>query len=283
MNTPCYLTVDVEEYYNILDVPGEIPFEQWKDQKRLLPGNLERLLELFDRHGVKVTMFVLGYFAEQYPELIRRCHDAGHEIASHGYAHVLAYKVGREAFAEDIRRGKAVLENIISEPVLGFRAAGFSTTDDSRWTFDEVRKAGYLYDASVFPSSRGHGGMKSSGLHPYRIQTSAGELLEIPQSMIRIGWKRVCLFGGGYLRLAPLPLIVWGTRRLQKNHTPFVLYVHPREIDPTHPRLAMNMFRRFKSYVNLKSTYPKLDYICGHFPIVQMRSLLAAEAQYPQA
>ena len=264
------MTVDVEEWFNILDIPGEIPFEKWGEQENRLTGNLERLLELFRKHKVRATCFWLGYFAEKYPELVKRCAAEGHEIASHGYAHVLAFKVGRERFREDIRKGKAVLENIIQQPVLGFRAAGFSTTDDTTWTFEEIRSAGYLYDSSVFPTSRGHGGMNSSPLGPYKIQTQAGELLEIPQSMIEVFGKRISLFGGGYLRLAPYSVIRWGIRQLEKKNQPLIVYVHPREIDPDHPRLEMSAFRRFKSYINLKSTWGKLEKICQTYDFSPM-------------
>ena len=70
---------------------------------------------------------------------------------------------------------------------------------------------------------------------------------------------RLSLFGGGYLRLAPWHAVQWGIKRLAAEHLPVIVYVHPREIDPEHPRLPMPLFRRFKSYVNLKSTYRKLE------------------------
>ena len=269
-----FLTVDVEEWFNILDISGAIPLELWDHQEKRLPENMERLLELFQRYQVKVTFFWLSYFAERYPELVRRCHAAGHEIASHGDAHLLAYQVGIKAFREDIRRSKKILEDIISAPVYGFRAAGFSITDESRWSFEEIRAAGYLYDSSTFPASRGHGGMPSMDLGPHWLQTEAGPLLEIPQSMIKVLGKRISVFGGGYMRLAPVRLIKQGIKILEKKNLPVILYVHPREIDSAHPRLQMNYWRRFKSYVNLESTYPKLEECCRSYTFSLMKNLL---------
>ena len=268
------LTIDAEEWFNILDIPEEIPLEKWGEQENRLCRNFERLFSLLQQYKIKATFFWLAYFAEKYPELVKQCADAGHEVASHGYAHVLAFKVGRGKFREDIRKGKAVLEDIIQQPVLGFRAAGFSTKNDTTWTFEEIRAAGYLYDSSVFPASRGHGGMSSSPLGPHKIQTEAGELLEIPQSMIEIFGKRISLFGGGYLRLTPALIIRWGIRQLEKKEQPLIVYVHPREIDPEHPHLKMSLFRTFKSYVNLRSTYPKLEKLCQNYSFSQMRDFL---------
>lgn len=266
-------SIDVEEWYNILDVPGEIPIENWGQLECRLEANMDKLLELLDQHQVKATMFWLGYFAERYPKLLQRCHEAGHEIASHGYAHVLAYKSGREAFKEDITKSKKLLEDIIGNPVIGFRAAGFSTVSETPWTFDEIKAAGYLYDSSVFPAKRGHGGISDSPLTPYLVQTEFGELLEVPQSVLDFRVKRLSLFGGGYLRLFPAPLIRSGIARLETKERPFILYVHPREIDPLHPRLEMNKWRKFKSYVNLKSTYPKLEMLCKTYSFSTMEEL----------
>lgn len=269
-----FLTIDVEEWFNILDVSGEIPFDKWGEQENRLVPNMERLLDLLRKNNVKATCFWLGYFAQKYPDLVRKCAEAGHEIASHGYAHILAYKSGREKFREDITKSKGILENIIQKPVLGFRAAGFSTTDDSTWVFDEIRKAGYLYDSSVFPASRNNGGMISSPLDIYTIHTSSGDLLEIPQSMVTVCGRRLNMFGGGYLRLFPYPMIKWGIKRLQKDDLPLVVYVHPREIDPSHPRLKMSAYRHFKSYVNLKTTYGKISRLCNDLAFRKMESCL---------
>ena len=270
----CFMTIDVEEWFNILDVPGEIPFEKWGERENRLVPNLEKLLELLRKYNVKATCFWLGFFAEKYPDLVRLCAEEGHEIASHGYAHILAFKSGREKFREDITKAKDILEHIIQKPVLGFRAAGFSTTDDSTWVFDEIRQAGYVYDSSVFPASRDNGGMTSAPLGIYTIKTAAGDLMEIPQSMIPILGHRTNMFGGGYLRLFPYPMIKWGISKLQNENLPLVVYVHPREIDPDHPRLEMSARRRFKSYVNLKTTYRKLSQLCMNFKFQTMASVL---------
>ena len=78
------------------------------------------------------------------------------------------------------------------------------------------------------------------------------------------------MFGGGYLRLSPLPVIKWGVRRLQKKGQPLVVYVHPREIDPGHPRLPLKPLRRFKCYVNLRSTMPKVEWLCRSYSFTTM-------------
>jgi len=267
------LSVDVEDWFHILDSAAVPGIEQWDGLESRIEKNTEKLLDMLDSCSVRATFFWLGWAAERHKGLVRKCFQAAHEIASHGYGHVLAYEVGREAFREDIRRGKAVLEDITGREVHGFRAAGFSTKDDTHWAFDEIRAAGYLYDSSVFPSARGHGGMLHTSLEPHVIKTASGPLVEFPQSMVEMVGKRISLFGGGYLRLAPKWLIAWGITKLRRAGRPLIVYVHPREIDPDHPRLPLSPVRRFKSYVNLKSTLPKLRWLCQDYDFLTMGEL----------
>jgi len=265
------ITIDVEEWFHILDDPAVPSFDDWSGLESCLPRNIEILVAILNKYKVKATMFWLGWVAEKNPSLLRQCADAGHEIASHGYAHVLAYVAGREKFSEDIQHGKKILEDITGKEVFGFRAAGFGTTTDTPWFFDEIRAAGFIYDSSVFPAKRGHGGISDFRLEPHEINTAKGDLLEIPQSVVEVYGKRVSFFGGGYLRIAPITLIKWGIDKLHKSGRPLVVYVHPREVDPQHPRLPLKLHRRFKSYVNLRSTVPKLHWLCKNYKFQLMK------------
>jgi polysaccharide deacetylase family protein (PEP-CTERM system associated) len=262
---PSFFTVDVEEWFHILDAPCTPSLNTWAQLESRFERSLRLILEIFHAYEQKATFFWLAWLAERHPDLVRTCQDLGHEIASHGYAHVLAYEVGQKEFREDIRKSKGILEDIIGAPVHGFRAAGFSTLNETRWTFDEVAAAGYSYDSSVFPASRGHGGMSLSPLVPHVIKTDAGPLVEFPQSVVSVAGRRFSLFGGGYLRIAPLALIRWGCRRLARDSRPLIVYLHPREVDPGHPRLRLPPLRYLKCYLNLKSTEGKLRWLSSHY------------------
>ena len=268
------LTIDVEDWFHILDSSAVPSMEHWSSLESRIERNLENLLDLLDSLSVKVTFFWLGWLAERHKDLLRRCRDSGHEIASHGYAHVLAYKVGATAFCRDISHGKAVIEDITGEPARGFRAAGFGITEKAPWAFDLIKKVGYEYDSSVFPASRGHGGIPDSPVGPYFIETRAGHLLEVPMSVVTILGHRTSFFGGGYLRLANKMTIKWGIDRLQATRQPLIVYVHPRELDPGQPRLPLSLFRQFKCYVNLSSTLPKLKWLCRSYSFHTMLQMV---------
>ncbi len=268
------LTIDVEDWFHILDSPVVPGIERWPFLESRIERNLEEMLAVLDSFSVKVTFFWLGWLAERHKDLVRMCRDAGHEIASHGYAHVLAYKVGPGIFKEDITLAKDILENIIGDQVRGFRAAGFGITEKAPWAFEVIKESGYQYDSSVFPASRGHGGIADAPLTPYFIETRGGHLLEIPMSIVEILGRRTSLFGGGYLRLANKLMIKWGIDKLRAAGRPLIVYLHPREIDPAQPHLPLSIPRQFKCYVNLNTTLPKLKWLCKNYTLFTMLEMV---------
>ncbi len=58
------------------------------------PGNelTPRLVQLLDKHGAKATFFLTGFRAEKRAILCDQLRSAGHELASHGYAHINAWQ-----------------------------------------------------------------------------------------------------------------------------------------------------------------------------------------------
>ncbi len=254
-------TIDVEDWYHILDLRSAPDLDSWNALENRVRSNFLKLLDTCDEAGIKTTCFFLGWIAEKNPGLVKEAVSRGHEVASHGYAHQLVYTQTQEEFAEDLRRSKAVLEDISGEFVAGFRAPGFSITEETPWAFEEIVKAGFTFDSSVFPASRAHGGLSAAYLAPHEIETRAGKLVELPITVTRILGQRMCLFGGGYLRVTPYALIKSRARNVNSEGRPVVYYIHPREIDPDHPRLPMGRARAFKAYVNLDTTMPKIERI----------------------
>src|SRR5882672_6953626 len=120
------LTVDVEDYFQVEAFAGVIDRRDWEGQPRRVARNTDRLLDIFGEAGVTATFFMLGWVAERHPEVVRRIVAEGHELASHGSDHYRADQQGRDEFRTDVRRCKALLEDIGGASVLGYRAPTFS-------------------------------------------------------------------------------------------------------------------------------------------------------------
>ncbi len=266
-------SVDVEDWFHILDVPGTPGLAEWPSLPSRVEKNFTRLLDLFDDQRVKVTCFFLGWIGQQFPHLVKDAASRGHEIASHGFAHRLVYQQTRDEFYEDVRRARVLLEDIASVKVGGYRAPGFSTTEETPWFFDALLEAGYEYDSSVFPAARGHGGIRTARRDPHRVGHD-DSLVEMPITVADLLGKPMCFFGGGYLRLSPYWLIHRQARKVLAEGRPVVFYIHPREIDPDHPRIPMSRKRQFKSYVNLDSTEKKIRKILNDFPVTTFREAI---------
>ncbi len=274
----CIFTIDVEDWYHILDLPGAPEMGQWDSLPSRVEQNFTKLLRILAERKAKATCFFIGWIAQKYPHLVREASRQGHEIASHGFRHELAYAMTPEEFLEDAVRSKKVIEEICGQAVWGYRASGFSLTENTPWFFDKLIEAGYRYDSSLFPAKRGHGGLANGRYAPYRPDSA--DFVEFPVSVQRVLGRPICFFGGGYLRLFPYSLIRTMTRRVLRQERPTVFYVHPREIDLDSPRLAMNLKRRFKSYVNIATTEPKIKKVLTDFEMVTFREYLVETMNY---
>ena len=267
----CVFSVDVEDWFHILDLPNTPPPSVWHSLPSVVESNFMRLLDMFDLANVRTTCFFLGWIGQQYPHLLMEAHRRGHEIASHGYAHRLVYEMTEQECREDALLSRRILEDVTGCRVIGYRSAGFSATEKTSWFFRALVEAGYQYDSSLFPARRQHGGVAGAKRAPHLIQTESGPLVEFPISVTNALGRPICFFGGGYLRLFPYRMIRRMSHRVVRDGRPVLFYIHPREIDPSHPRLEMPAHRRFKSYINLKTTEGKIQRLLSEFSFVTLQ------------
>lgn len=271
----CIFSVDVEDWFHILDIPSAPEISEWDSLPSHVEKNFRKLLDIFSEKDVQVTCFFLGWVAQRFPHLVREAAGRGHEIASHGYSHKLIYRMTEQEFFQDAVKSKAIIEEITGRPVSGYRCSGFSVVEDTDWFFDGLMEAGYGYDSSVFPAPRGHGGMKSGRCAPYLVAGDSRRLVEFPITTTRVFGRPLCLFGGGYLRFFPYSLIKKTALNVLREGRPVIFYIHPREMEPNHPRLPMSVRRRFKSYVGLKKTRGKIMRILDDFEVTTFERFIA--------
>jgi polysaccharide deacetylase family protein (PEP-CTERM system associated) len=273
----CIFTIDVEDWFQILDIPSAPALAQWDRLPSRVESNYNRLLDILSETNIKATCFFLGWIAEKYPHLIKESVSRGHEIASHGYGHKLIYKMSEKEFSDDAIKSRKIIEDISGQKVCGYRSAGFSVTEKCPWFFDVLARAGYEYDSSIFPARRGHGGIETANMAPHLIEMPYGKLIEFPISVAEIWGKRICFFGGGYLRLFPEQLIHKMAQKVLMDNRPVIFYIHPRDIDSQQPRLPMNFYRRFKSYVNLRGTENKILSLLDRYSWITMKEYMERE------
>lgn len=268
--------VDLEEWFHICD--ADTAFDDpanWDSAPRHVEADTQVLLDLLAEAGVAGTFLTLGWIAERYPELVRRIAAAGHEIGCHGYYHRLVYRQTPEEFAAEIRDARHRLQDLTGQAVDSFRAPGFSIRADTFWAYEILARHGFRTDLSIVPARRGHGGISGFQRHPVRLATPSGPLRLFPMSVMRLGGQSIQFSGGGYLRLFPMPLVHHGFRQNHALGLPVMTYIHPREINPAHPRLPLPPLRSFRHHTGLRECRAKLHALLAHYRFGTVSASLA--------
>src|SRR5688572_23853728 len=193
------MTVDVEDYFHVSALAETISRKDWATMEYRAEQSTARLLEMFAQYNVQATFFVLGWVTQRSPQLIRRIHAAGHEIACHGLTHELVYRQTPEVFRAETRDSKAMLEDVIGMPVQGYRAASYSITAQSLWALDILCELGFKYDSSIFPIAHDRYGIPGASTRPGTMHAKNGaSIVEFPLSTAQLFGRRVPVAGGGY-------------------------------------------------------------------------------------
>lgn len=286
-------TVDVEDWFQVENFKPYIAFESWPRRELRVGENTRRILDLLDAAEVaggrpRATFFVLGWVAERLPDLVREIAERGHEVASHGTDHMLCTEESPEALRRDLVRSRELLEELTGSAVVGYRAPSFSVSDR---ILDEIAAAGYRYDASYnsFEMNRRYGRVRLEGRRRFGGAVEMGnDFWELPVSNLRFGRWTVPLAGGGYFRFFPGPVFRRGVRAILDRDGVYSFYMHPWEIDPGQPRVAAaSRLSRFRHYLNLDRTLPRLAALFRHFADAEFLSCRAylerAAGEWPMA
>jgi polysaccharide deacetylase family protein (PEP-CTERM system associated) len=260
MNRTVFLTFDVEEWFQVANLRGAIKPSDWDQQKSTVEQNVNRILDILEKFDIYATFFILGWVAERHPEVVKAIHEKGHEVASHGYAHELSNQLSDLEARNDLKKAKVILEDIIIDKVVGYRAPNFSIDDRILRILKEL---GYLYDSSYNPFRLNprYGSLEGirDQIAPDCYSTTSG-IYEIPLSQYAWGKIPVPIGGGAYFRIIPFRIFKNLVRsRIQKENV-YNFYLHPWEFEPEQQRIKNIRFDyRLRHYYGLGQTANKLE------------------------
>lgn len=272
------LTIDVEDYFHVAALAQSISTSQWDSLECRVEKNTDKLLQLFDDQNVNATFFTLGWVAERYPQIVKKIAAAGHEVASHGYSHQLIYNQTQEVFREETHKSKVILEDITQQEIIGYRAASYSITNQSKWALDILCELGFKYDSSIFPVKHDLYGIPGSPRWPYMLETDQkNSIVEFPISTFNIANYKLPIAGGGYFRLFPYWFTKLGLGSINRENEPFVFYLHPWEVDPKQPKVRASWFSMFRHYNNLDKCYSRLEQLLKDFSFTTVEDVLVTK------
>lgn len=249
-------SIDIEDWYQGI----ELPMNCWHQYKSRIEIGTGLLLDLMDEYNVKATCFVLGKVAEDHPDLVKKIHSHGHEIATHGYSHEKIYNLTPDQFRKELRHSIQLLQDITGEEIIGHRAPYFTITKQSLWALDILLEEGIKFDSSIHPVFNWRYGIADADRTHTFLETPKGrKILEVPVSTFPVPKMNIPVGGGAYLRIYPYWLQRYFLNRLSNKGETLGIYVHPWEMDPDHPKIDLPFKVSATHYFNLKSTNRKLE------------------------
>ena len=259
------LTFDLEDWFHILDHPETDSPLTWERMESRIERNTERILSVLEEKNLKATWFCLGWVAKKYPALIKKI-SLKHDIACHSTDHQLLFQMNPGEVRKNVLNNIHLLEDLSSKKISAYRAPGFSFTAKTKWLVHILAEAGIIYDCSIFPLKRNHGGYDAfPTAKPCRICYDGVEIKEFPMNKSTLMGKEFVFSGGGYFRLLPYKAISY----MMKKSDYVMTYFHPRDFDPEQPVLeSLSWKRKFMLYTGLKKSFFKLNRLLNDYKFI---------------
>jgi polysaccharide deacetylase family protein (PEP-CTERM system associated) len=258
------LTFDIEEWfhanYDGLAAPDRSKGSNFR-------AHMDTLLQICRETECKATFFVLGCIGEDYPDVVKAIAREGHDVASHGYAHELAYKQTIEEFRADVKKSVDILEDLTGTKVLGYRAPSWSIIESNLHYLEVLEDMGMKYDASIFPVKTFLYGIPTAPteIHKPRVNGREINLFEVPMSVMKLSGRNMGYSGGFYFRFFPKFLIRKAIQSANRQGRSSIVYLHPREIDEHEQKLDLPFKENFIHYYSVNRTQAKLEHILKSF------------------
>ena len=197
------LSLDLDNMWSYMKTHGN---PDWQSHSSYLDILVPRVLERLDKHDLKITFFIVGQDAAlaKNHAALRQIPAAGHEVGNHSFHHEpWLHLYSSEEIERELAEAEAAIHEATGVRPNGFRGPGFSL---SRSVLTTLKRRGYIFDASTFPTFIGplarayyffHSSLSDSErekrralfggfrdclrpLKPYLWELEDGPLLEVP-------------------------------------------------------------------------------------------------------
>jgi len=259
------LTIDLEPwmcYYDVCSLNKRLDNNQTVELTH-------QLLDIFERHDVESTFFVMGEVYDWYPELIEEIASSGHEIAFHTSTHI---KIRDEKL---LTRELKLCRNLFTKfNVVGFRAPQMTFPYNA---IKILSKNGFKYDSSIY----------SSIGRPFKVEG----ILEVPVSTYPIlknesrqtfprtlsdAVKNLEIpFGSGYsMGLLSTNLLNKFIMSFNRQNKSAVLFIHPWQLSKL-PELQRKIGEHIIKFpYRIKISKEKLESILANHQFSTIKDLI---------
>lgn len=135
---------------------------------------MPHILDLLDLYEIKASFFIPGRTIELHPDVVQEIVARGHDVGHHGYMHERPDGTTDEQEERILQKGIEVIQNTIGQKPVAYRSPAWELKPSSP---SLLKRYGFQYDSSLM----GHD-------IPYWVETSEGDLLELPVSWRNDDW-----------------------------------------------------------------------------------------------
>lgn len=82
----------------------------------------DEILHILEEYDVKTTFFLVGFWVDKYPDMVKKIHEAGHEIGNHSTTHPDMSKLSKQEIKRELNTTSSKIEKITGEKPFLFRA-----------------------------------------------------------------------------------------------------------------------------------------------------------------
>jgi polysaccharide deacetylase family protein (PEP-CTERM system associated) len=258
------LTFDIEDWFQVFYGESCVNKKNWDRYPTEINAMVERILLILELNNVKATFFCVGWLANKYPELLKKIHKNGHEIASHSYWHTEIFNLTPKQFKNDTKISKMSLQDAIGVEIIGYRAPGFSIHKEMNWALEILKELDFKYDSSLL--------FKNTS-----IEKLPNGLIEVAPNSINIGEKFLPVNGGFVFRAMPFFLYDKYIKHLNSKEIPLNFYAHSWEVRESDYKLPIKGIRKFIQYFNTSSVENKLNMLLKSYKFTTVNEFILSK------
>jgi len=270
------LGIDFEEWFHPELIQRVITNE--KKSFKVING-IDKILELLRKHETYATFFVVGEILENFPELLDKILNNGHEIGFHTMHHS---RLDSPNFKEKFSNELEEFSKLTNNKSKGFRAPTFSLNQESSWAIDLLEEHNYVYDSSIVPAKSSIYGEPNAPRKPYKISSSSlisdnpeAKITEYPLMITKFLGKTIPACGGFYLRTLPFRTTKKAISEYEQQKIPGVFFIHSWELTPEHmPKVKLSRKNSFITYHNLQKAFTKMNQLIQEFEFTSFEKFL---------
>ena len=223
--------------------------------------NCYQILNWLNNKSIKGTFFVVGDTAKKLSNLVKFIYQNGHEVASHGLDHTHLVNLNKRKFFEDVYKSKSILEDLIGNNIIGYRAPFFSLYPETKWAIEILTELKFKYSSSIIPKNSFTKSFPGVSQKPFLWNS---ELIELPMVLGNILNLKFPTIGGIYFRYIPVTI----TNAAIKNDYLLWTYMHAYDFDKDEKFCLIHgtsYIGSFLLWCNRRNTYRKLNYFLENY------------------